>query len=104
MPYSYATLVQRKMARYFARKRCPICGRPGSGSYTKKIKDREYLYFAHTLKSPETGKVHIEWCYVGLLEVKAVQTLLLTQAGMFEMLENVSCVSLYQSNQSIMET
>ena len=66
MPYSYATIVQRKMARYFSRKRCPVCGRPGSGPYTKKVKGHEYLYFAHCFKNPETGKFYIRWCYVGL--------------------------------------
>jgi hypothetical protein len=65
LPYSYATLVQRKIARHFARKRCPICGRPGSGPYRKKIKGREYLYFVHSLKNPETGKHHQKWHYVG---------------------------------------
>jgi len=28
-PYFYATLVQKKMMRYHARKRCAVCGRPG---------------------------------------------------------------------------
>ena len=65
MPYSYATLVQKKMAKYFRRKRCPICGRPGSGPYAKKVKGREYLYFAHSLKNPETGKHYQKWCYIG---------------------------------------
>ena len=65
MPYSYAALVARKIARHFARKRCPVCERPGSGPYKKKIKGREYLYFAHSLKNPETGKHYQKWCYVG---------------------------------------
>jgi hypothetical protein len=29
----------------------------------RKIKGREYLYFAHTLKYPETDKFHVKWCY-----------------------------------------
>jgi hypothetical protein len=65
MPYSYATVIQRKIARHFARKRCPICGRPGSGPYKKKIKGHEYLYFVHSLKNPETGKYYQKWHYVG---------------------------------------
>jgi len=65
LPYSYATLVQKKIARYFGRKRCPVCGRPGSGPFKKKIKGREYLYFAHSLKNPETGRYYQKWCYVG---------------------------------------
>ena len=65
LPYSYATLVQKKMARYYNRKRCPICGRPGSGPYKKKVKGRKYLYFAHSLKNPETGRHYLKWCYVG---------------------------------------
>jgi len=64
MPYSYATLVQKKMVRYFTRKRCPICGRPGSGPYKKKIKGRGYLYFAHSFKNQETGRFYIKWCCV----------------------------------------
>ena len=65
LPYSYATLIQKKMAGYFRRRRCPICGRPGSGPYGKKIKGREYLYFAHSFKNPETGRHCLKWCYVG---------------------------------------
>lgn len=65
LPYSYAALVEKKKAKYFARKRCPICGRPGSGPYKKKVKGREYLYFAHSLKNPETGKHYQKWCYIG---------------------------------------
>jgi hypothetical protein len=65
LPYSYASLIQRKKERYFERLRCPVCGRPGSGPYTKKIKGREYLYFVHSLKNPETGKYYQKWCYVG---------------------------------------
>ena len=65
MPYSYATLVQKKMVSYYNRKRCPICGRPGSGPYVKKIKGRDYLYFAHPLKNPETGRHYLKWCYIG---------------------------------------
>ncbi len=65
MPYSYATIVQRKMARYFSRKRCPVCGRPGSGPYKKKVKGREYLYFAHSFKDPGMDNNRVKWCYVG---------------------------------------
>jgi len=65
MPYSYAALVERKRARYFARKRCPVCGRPGSGPHAKRVKGRKYLYFAHSLRNQETGKRYIKWCYVG---------------------------------------
>lgn len=68
LPYSYATLVQRKMARYFARKRCPICGRPGSGLHMRKVKGHDYLYFAHSLKNSETGRFYVKWCYVGPTE------------------------------------
>jgi hypothetical protein len=65
LPYSYVTIIRRKMARHYARKRCPICGRPGSGPYKRKIKGREYLYFAHSLRNPETGKHYQKWHYVG---------------------------------------
>jgi hypothetical protein len=65
LPYSYASLIQRKKERYFRRPRCPVCGRPGSGPYTKKIKGNGYLYFAHSLKNLETGKHYLKWCYVG---------------------------------------
>jgi hypothetical protein len=65
LPYSYATLVQRKIARHFSRKRCPICGRPGSGPYVKRVKGHDYLYFAHSLKNAETGKHYQKWHYVG---------------------------------------
>jgi len=65
MPYSYAALIQRRRERHFKRPRCPICGRPGSGPHEKKIKGREYLYFAHSLKNPETGRHYVKWCYVG---------------------------------------
>ena len=68
MPYSYASQVQRKMARYYARKRCPICGRLGSGPHNKKVKGREYLYFAHSLKNQEMGRHYAKWCYVGSKE------------------------------------
>ena len=65
LPYSYATLVQKKMARYYNRKRCPVCGNLGSGPYRKKIRGREYLYFAHSFKNPETGEHYQKWCYIG---------------------------------------
>jgi len=65
MPYSYASLIQRKKERYFRRPRCPVCGRPGSGPYAKKIKGREYLYFVHSLRNPETWKHYQKWHYVG---------------------------------------
>jgi len=68
MPYSYATLVQKKMIRHFARKRCPVCERPGSGPHVKRIGGRAYLYFAHSLKNPETGKHYVKWCYIGSKE------------------------------------
>jgi hypothetical protein len=65
MPYSYASMVQRKMDRYYKRPRCPVCGRPGSGPHKKRIRGCEYVYFAHTLENPEIGKFYIKWCYIG---------------------------------------
>lgn len=65
MPYSYAALVERKKAKYFARKCCPICGRPGCGPHVKRVKGHDYLYFANSLKNPETGKHYQKWHYVG---------------------------------------
>jgi hypothetical protein len=43
------------MARHFVKKHCPVCERPGSGPYMKKIKGRGYVYFVDSLKNPETG-------------------------------------------------
>jgi hypothetical protein len=46
-------------------KQCPICRRPESGPYAKKIKGREYLYFAHSYKNQEKGRHYAKWCYIG---------------------------------------
>jgi len=65
MPYSYPNILRAKRARYLARKRCPVCERPGAGPYTKKIKGREYVYFVHSLKDTGTGEYYQIWHYVG---------------------------------------
>jgi hypothetical protein len=65
LPYSYVALIEKRKTKYFSKKRCPICGRPGSGPYKKKIKGREYLYFSHSLKNAQTGRYYQKWCYVG---------------------------------------
>jgi len=43
---------------------CPRCGEPGSGVYTKMVKNHQgriyhYKYFAHRSKSS------LRWCYIG---------------------------------------
>jgi len=65
MPRSYPDILKAKRVRYLARKRCPVCERPGSGPYTKKIKGREYVYFVHSMKNPETGRYCQKWHCVG---------------------------------------
>jgi len=72
MPRSYAATIQAKMVRYYARKRCPVCERPGSGPHAKKVKGHIYLYFAHSLKNPETGKHYLKWCYIGPARAKSL--------------------------------
>ncbi|MBI4258104.1 MAG: hypothetical protein HY619_04040 [Thaumarchaeota archaeon] len=66
-PYSYASLVQKKINRYFRRKRCPVCERVGSGPYKKRVKGKFYLYFAHRFKD-SNGKWRIKWHYVGKVD------------------------------------
>ena len=65
MPYSYASLVAKKIARYDRRQRCPVCGRPGSGPHVRKIKGHEYKYYAHSHKYSDTGRYYVRWCYAG---------------------------------------
>lgn len=61
---SSASFVERAL-RHLNRPRCPVCGRPGSGPYKRKVRGYEYLYFAHTTRAPKTRKRGIKWCYVG---------------------------------------
>ena len=55
----------KRMSRHFNAPRCPVCGRPGSGPYKRKVRGHEYLYFAHSTRAPKTRKRGIKWCYVG---------------------------------------